>query len=589
MPPAESPATRPTPPTRRRQANRHHPHRRNDNQVQQVGLTPQPTNKRLFLMSKTKRNAPCPCGSGKKFKKCHGANSKPAPAFDPTNPPLAVKQKIEALEAKEKQRQQQQGYGRPIISTTYQGHRVVAVGGTLHFSKSWKTFHDFLMQYPKHSFGASWAKSEFKKPFDDRHPLLQWYKLACREQQKMIKEPGKVHSAPMTGAMQAYLRLAYNLYLIDHNVPGWPDRDRLISRLKDPRQFLGAVYETYVAAAFTRAGFEIHYEDETDGEETHCEFVATSPTRGNSYSVEAKTRQPNKDNCAVGNQLYKALQKKADHTRVIFIEVNVPEGIDGAEEIKWFDNVLQELHRKEEKLTIDKAPAPPAYVFITNHPYQYNLTGTTLNPSAVAEGFKIPDFKVDSTFSDLHSALIAREKHADMLLLMDSIREHYRIPATFDGEIPEFAFSTADVPRLEIGKRYIVPDGDGNEQQGELIDAVVFASDRSVYGLYRLDDGGHVMCKNDMTDQEYEAYRQHPDTFFGRHKPKNKGSSPLDLYDFFYDTYQNSSKEQLLGFMQNHHDVQELEAISQAELAKLYCERIAMAAWNESHPPRPDP
>jgi preprotein translocase subunit SecA len=40
-------------------------------------LPPQQTAKQQTIVkddfSKTPRNAPCPCGSGKKFKQCHGA------------------------------------------------------------------------------------------------------------------------------------------------------------------------------------------------------------------------------------------------------------------------------------------------------------------------------------------------------------------------------------------------------------------------------------------------------------------------------------------------------------------------------------
>ena len=42
-----------------------------------VPAQPTPTKQKTIVkddFSKTPRNAPCPCGSGKKFKQCHGAN-----------------------------------------------------------------------------------------------------------------------------------------------------------------------------------------------------------------------------------------------------------------------------------------------------------------------------------------------------------------------------------------------------------------------------------------------------------------------------------------------------------------------------------
>ena len=52
-----------------------------------------------------------------------------------------------------------------------------------------------------------------------------------------ITERGKVHSAPMTGAVAAYFGLAYNLYLVAHNMKV---QEILIKRLKGKGQFYGA-------------------------------------------------------------------------------------------------------------------------------------------------------------------------------------------------------------------------------------------------------------------------------------------------------------------------------------------------------------
>ena len=80
----------------------------------------------------------------------------------------------------------------------------------------------------------------------------------------------------MTGAVAAYLRFAYNLYLVAHNQR---IQKRLIERLKDNKQFHGAYYETYVAATFIKAGFDLWFENEDDGSKRHCEFTATCKRR----------------------------------------------------------------------------------------------------------------------------------------------------------------------------------------------------------------------------------------------------------------------------------------------------------------------
>ena len=135
-------------------------------------------------------------------------------------------------QAKEIQRQQQQGLGRPIISAEFQGYRFVAVGSKVHYGK-WKTFHDFLGDYIKRALGEEWGNTELKKSFAERHPILRWYHNVCTLQREHIIQAGNVFSSPMTGAASAYYRLAYNLYLIAHN--GSDIQTRLLARLRNEK------------------------------------------------------------------------------------------------------------------------------------------------------------------------------------------------------------------------------------------------------------------------------------------------------------------------------------------------------------------
>ena len=150
-------------------------------------------------------------------------------------------------------RKQQQGEGRPIITAELDGHRMVAVGDEIRFSKRWKVFADFLSDYIKGVIGADWGNSEIAKPFEERHPILQWYDGYCRYQGRFTEKVGEVYSAPATGVAYCYLGLAYSLYLIKHNVEL---QDRLLKRLRDPKQFQGAYYELVVANILIRAGLE---------------------------------------------------------------------------------------------------------------------------------------------------------------------------------------------------------------------------------------------------------------------------------------------------------------------------------------------
>ena len=526
------------------------------------------------------RNDPCPCGSGKKFKRCHGAHvfeQEGLPATQNLDPEL--KAKIAELGALQKQREQQQGLGRPVISTVFKGCRFVAVGGILYYSKNWKTLHDFLLDYIKIIMGREWFNSELKKQSAEQHPVIQWYKLVCKHLRGYFETPGKVHSAPMTGAVLAYLGLAYNLYLLAHNVEL---QSVLIKRLKRVDSFPGAYYETYVAAAFIKAGFRLELENELDSSTTHCEFTATFQENGRKFSVEAKAREPGKATVQVGNQLYKALCKNAKHSRVVFIDVNVPDNLDDLGNIRWLEEAVASLRDKENTMTIEGCPAPAAYIFLTNYPYQYHLDSSTTRWAVVGEGFKIPDFKKDSQFPDLREALKSRERNSEMFKLLKSIMQHRHIPSTFDGEIPELAFGVEEKPtRLIIGHRYLVPNDEGKEVVGELIDALEFKGD--AIGIYRLEDGNTIMASNPLTKNELAAYEQHPDTFFGAYKPNVRPiDDPLDFFDFLYNSYRRTPKERLIELLKNYPDREKFEELSREDLAFKYCEGIVYSAFNKN-------
>ncbi len=97
-------------------------------------------------------------------------------------------------------RETQQGLGRPIISNEFKEHRMVAVGNTVYWSKTWKTFPDFLNDYVKKTLGPDWGSAELKKSLQERHPIMQWYNAYARYQTQTIKEKGRVW--PFNGAHQ---------------------------------------------------------------------------------------------------------------------------------------------------------------------------------------------------------------------------------------------------------------------------------------------------------------------------------------------------------------------------------------------------
>jgi len=516
------------------------------------------------------RNSSCPCGSGKKHKKCRGF-IQPNPIHPPVISQHELQLKVAEMNAKIAQQQKQQGLGRPIISTLFKDIRFVAVGDRLYHSPDWKTFHDFLFVYIKDVLGKEWGQAELLKTFEERHPILQWAELITKHKESNSQNAGIIRQAAMTGAVAAFLGLAYNIYLLAHNIT---IQSSLIHRLKDPNQFNGAYYETYVAATFIKAGFDLEFENEADISTTHCEFTATSRLTGKKYSVEAKAREPHKTDANVGNQLYEALRMKANHQRIVFIDVNVPEDSRKGESLKWVGEAMQTLRKKESSMTIQGEPAPSGYIVLTNHPYVYNLENSDFHRAVIAEGFKIPEFGHRVQFPSVRAAREARDRHSDMFSLMDSIITHYEIPSTFDGEIPEFAFGDVS-NRLTIGQLYQIPDKGGTEVVGQLVDAIVIENEHLAYGTYKLDDGRQVIVTNPLTEEEIRAYQRHPDTFFGVLREDGKQiDDPLELYDFVYKVYRRTSKEKLLEFMNGHPEMERLKAMPQEELAVIYCEWI---------------
>lgn len=488
-------------------------------------------------------------------------------------------------EAREHQRRLMQGLGRPIISLENHGYRVVAIGKQLRWSKAWRTFPDFLFDYIKYVLTREWGNAELKKPESERHPILGWYRKVCEFQQAHVKrEPNGVYSAEMTGAVRAYLDLAYDLYLCAHNAE-LPDL--LVKRLRNPQTFEGALYEAYVIGNLAKAGFQIELEDETDSTRSHCELTATHRDTKRKFSVEAKAIATTSSRAGtstaaprIRGKLYEALRKRADHERLIFIELNRAELGTPGNTPGWVRNVDAELAQAEKDLTIEGQGAPSAYVFVTNRGFMHAFDNVRWTEVGLACGYKIDDFASRTGVRSILQLVQSRERHAELHWLRKALQKHNAIPNSFDDRLPEENTGDDYMPRLLIGSTYLVPDRDGKEALGVLTDAVVMERERKAYGTYRLQDGRHIICTSPLTDTELAAYKRSPDTFFGVIKEVSKEIiEPLDCYDFFWQVYSKSSREKLLEFTSTWPDHAALSQLDQKELARNYCARMAEMMW----------
>lgn len=550
-------------------------------------------------MTKIGRNQPCPCGSGKKYKKCCGhlrALGPPSGQLDP-NMDRMLQQKQREIEAERVQREKQQGLGKEIISAELNDHRIVAVGNKLCWSKKWKTFQDFLRDHVIDQLGHEWFKVEVAKPDHQQHPIAHWFEQSIADFKRLDKQEGEIVTGPMTGAQRAFFNLAYNLYLIAHHAaPEQSDKlvATFVAKLKSERadDFIGKLFETYAAAAFLKAGFTLSYEDESDGKTTHGEFVASYPATGKKFLVEVKARSraavedgPVDDikRLRVASKLNKALAKETHHTRVVMIEVNVPDVITDASLAGWPQAALEQI-RFAEKNPPESATMPSAYVIVTNHAFHNNLTAIGSGTQVIAAGYRIPDFGPGVGFSGFKAFLEWKKLHQEMLGLLDSMKTHYEIPSTFDGQIPELAFNaSSELPPLRFGQWYPVPTDDGRQVPGRLYEAAVMEHKKLVHGVYETSDGRHIMATSPMTDAELAAWKRYPDTFFGevRHVGR-KAENWLELCEFAYESYKDTPRDKLLEWMKDAFDIENLRTLSQEDLAIVYCERLGWTGFHQS-------
>lgn len=523
------------------------------------------------MSSSPGRNQPCPCGSGKKFKHCHGG----------PNAPYEEMISRGAMEAERHaaihrlQRERQQGLGRGIISADANGTRLVVVGNRKCWG-NWKTFHDFLYAYVMDVLGRDWFRSEAEKPPSLRHPIFGWHARLMALSKAIQPAPGEIRQIPITGAVNAYLTLAHDLYTLEHNASQAHTpaiRERLLRRLKHPDQFVGARYEIRVAAMFLRAGFDLTWEDETDRSTSHGEFTATYPKTGKGFWVECKMRNQSpvaKSQSGFGKfvgLVSDALRKQTEAERLIFVDINTPAKPRVAESsYDWRTAAVSNLRLFEGSKSSEGLPK--ALVFITNFPDHHHLDEVVADYGAILEGFKTGDYRTGEP-TTIRQKIRQREQYPEVEAFFASMVEHNEVPSTFDGEIA----GLDEVPRLLIGHHYQMDDG----QTGLLEDACVDEQNGKVWLVLQMDDGRRAIYRNQLTEREFAAWKRYPETFFGDvRQPQGQVDDPMEFFDRMLSVYSETPKEKLLEFMAptpgSERDA--LALLDQSALAELYAEGI---------------
>jgi hypothetical protein len=118
------------------------------------------------------------------------------------------------------------------------------------------------------------------------------------------------------------------------------------------------------------------------------------------------------------------LRKRAEHERVVFIDVNVPPQESSVLEGAWFKKVASQLRRLEDTQRPDDR-WPAAFVFFTNHPYHYVGTDAPEpGRSTIFTAINMPDFRQP----DME---MVATKHPAIMGLFDSVIQHTEVPREF--------------------------------------------------------------------------------------------------------------------------------------------------------------
>ena len=333
--------------------------------------------------SKVGRNAPCPCGSGLKYKKCcldkmeKGRQSPPPEVIEKAR--RLLQQKMEA------NRKWVERYGhvpQPITTENF-GKRLIAVRNNIYALETREYFGDFLRDYVVIVFGNEWWKGEMAKAEAERHPVAQWWEESIRYMSTQPLQPDGSRRGVPSGVVAAFMAFAYDLYVVSQ-VDGLDDL--LLNRLKKTELFQGARHELFAEATCIRAGFTIEREDEQDGSRRHIEFAALHEPTGQRISVEAKSKhrpgllgQPGQSEphhrirLRFGGLINNAVRKNPPHPLVIFLDTNLP--FRAADRLltpqsgnapsrllsKLLDQVKKENGGKD----------PFSMIVFTNHPHHY--------------------------------------------------------------------------------------------------------------------------------------------------------------------------------------------------------------------------
>jgi hypothetical protein len=375
------------------------------------------------------RNERCPCGSGKRFKHCHGAFS-PNRADVTANWPAVWQSGREAFSRAQEARvrnYQHPGFHRPPLIAGDESDRFIVRGEKVFHWGAGGSFLNFLEGDLLRELGQAFRRNR-------AHPLHTWWK-AMRGQAEARHQTGSRGKVASTVAVLNFFTVAHDLFVIADNAK---PREQLVKSLKVADQFHGARYELLIAACLVRAGFSIEFSDESDFTCRHGDATAHHVRTGRRYSVEMKAkgrpgilgksglrRSQEEMKRDVSRLIREALEKPAEHKRLIFVDMNLPPPPSAWTDrgVWWQNDAIASIRAVEAKpgnLPGDRS----AFVIFTNLPsHQMPLDEYFVGLEQAFTGFRKPDFASENT--------LLGERYPDIAHLFDAFNTHDIIPDAF--------------------------------------------------------------------------------------------------------------------------------------------------------------
>src|SRR5690348_14230722 len=131
------------------------------------------------------RNHPCPCGSGKKYKKCHLFSeasllmNKPIITKIDSNPELEqLRAKIELEQVEKRKKLEEFGiYIDFVTPIQFKDKKVWALGSRVYANEpSNQTFHEFVIDVLRQELGKVWWEQQMSLSDDKQHFIMKCFK-----------------------------------------------------------------------------------------------------------------------------------------------------------------------------------------------------------------------------------------------------------------------------------------------------------------------------------------------------------------------------------------------------------------------------